>query len=71
MLDFSNYSTKSTFCDNSNKFVVGRMKDETTGVAIEEFVGLTQKMYSYLVDDNSEHKREKGVNKKKFCDNNS
>ena len=33
------------------------MKDETTGVAIKEFVKLKPKMYSFLVDDNSEHKR--------------
>ena len=39
------------------------MKDETAGVAIEEFVGLKPKMYSSLVDDNSEHKKAKGVNK--------
>ena len=29
------------------------MKDETEGVAIEEFVGLRPKMYSFLVDNNS------------------
>ena len=39
------------------------MKDATAGVAIEEFVGLKPKMYSYLVDDNSEHKKAKGVNR--------
>ena len=39
------------------------MKDETAGVVIEEFVGLKPKMYSYLVDDNSEHKKAKSVNK--------
>ena len=32
------------------------MKDETGGVAIEEFVGLKPKMYSFLVD-NSHHKK--------------
>ena len=37
------------------------MKDETAGVAIEEFVGLKPKMY--LVNDNSHHKRAKGVNR--------
>ena len=47
----------SKYYDNSNKLVVGQMKDETTGVAIEEFVGLKPKMYSYLVDDNNEHKK--------------
>ena len=35
------------------------MKDETAGVAIEEFVGLKSNMYSYLVDDNSEHEKAK------------
>ena len=39
------------------------MKDEIAGVAIKKFVGLKPKMYSYLVDDNSEHKKAKGVNK--------
>ena len=35
------------------------MKDETGGVANQEFVGLKPKMYSFLVDDNKEHKKEK------------
>ena len=39
------------------------MKDETAGVAIGEFVRLKSKMYSYLVNDNSEHKKAKGVNR--------
>ena len=34
------YSTKSKYYDDSNKLVVGKMKDETGGVAIEELVGL-------------------------------
>ena len=63
MFDFSTYQTKSKYCDNSNKLVVDKMKEETDGVAIEEFAGLKPQMYSYLVDDNSEHKKAKGVNK--------
>ena len=39
------------------------MKDETAGVAIEEFAGFKPNMNSYLVDDNSEHKKAEGVNK--------
>ena len=39
------------------------MKDETGGVAINEFFGVKPKMYSFLVDDSNEHKNEKGVNK--------
>ena len=38
------------------------MKDEADGVVIEELVGLKPKVYSYLVDDNSEHKKTKVVN---------
>ena len=47
-LDFSNYSTKSKFYDGSNKLVIGKMKNETGGVVIEEFVGLKPKMYLFL-----------------------
>ena len=32
------------------------MKDEIAGVSIEEYVGLKPNMYSYLVDDNSQHR---------------
>ena len=39
------------------------MKDETRDVAIEEFLGLKPKMYSLLVDDNSEHNKAKRVNR--------
>ena len=49
MFDCTNYLTKAKFHDNSNKFVVGKMKDETAGVAIEEFVRLKPEMYSCLV----------------------
>ena len=38
MFDFSNYSTKSKYYDNSNKLVVGKMKGEAADVAVEEFV---------------------------------
>ena len=58
MFDFSTYSTKSKYYDNPNKLVIRKMKDETGGVAIEEFVGLKPKMYSFLVDNN-EHKKQK------------
>ena len=60
MFDFSNYSTK--YYDNSNRLVIGKMKDETGGTSIEDFVWLKSKMYSFLVD-NCEHKRAKGLNK--------
>ena len=46
MFNFSNYSTKSKCYDDSNKLVIGKMKDGTGGVAIEEFVRLKPKMDS-------------------------
>ena len=57
MLDFSNYSIKSKYDYNLNKLVIGKMKDETTGVAIKGVVGLKPKMHSYVVEDSSELKR--------------
>ena len=63
MFDFSNYSTRSKYYDNSNKLVIGKMKDEIAGVETEKFVGLKPKMYSYLVHIKKEHKKAKRVNR--------
>ena len=63
MFDIGNYLTKSKYHDGSNKLVIGKMKNGTRGVAIKELVGLKPKMYSFLVDDNSEHNKAKGVNR--------
>ena len=67
MFDFSYYSAKSKHYDDSNKLVASKIKDETSGVAIEEFVWLNRKwmlkFHSIIVDDSSEHKKAKGINK--------
>ena len=39
------------------------MRQLAAGVAIEEFAWLKPKMYSYLADGNSQHKKAKGVNR--------
>ena len=39
------------------------MKDERTGAVIQKLVGLKPEMYSLLVDDISEHKKGKDVNR--------
>ena len=70
IFDFSNYSTKSKYYDDSNKLVIGKMKDETGGLATEEFVGLKVKMYSFLVG-NSKHKKSKRREEKCCCKNKS
>ena len=62
MFDFSNYSKDSKFFDDTNKKVIGKMKDEYGGVIIDEFVGLKSKMYSIKKIDGSESSTAKGVN---------
>ena len=54
MFDFSNYSIKSKYCNDSNRLAIGKMKDEIWVVMTEEFAGLKPKIYSFLVDENSE-----------------
>ena len=44
--DFSNYSKDSTFYVDTNKKVIGKMKDEYGGAIIDQFLGLKSKMYS-------------------------
>ena len=38
LLDFSNYSKDSKFLNETNKKVIGKMKDEFDGVIITKFV---------------------------------
>ena len=48
MFGFHNHSTMSKQYDDSNKLLVGKIKDETAVVAIEEFIVLKPKMYSFI-----------------------
>ena len=40
LFDFSNYAKDSKFFDETNKKVIGKMKDESKGEIIDAFVGL-------------------------------
>ena len=62
LFDFSNYSKDSIFCDDTNKKVFGKMKDEYGGVIIDQFIGLKSKMYSIKKIDGSESTTAKRVN---------
>ena len=64
LFDFSGYPKDSVYYDDSNKKVLGKMKDEFNGVTINEFVGLKSKMYSLLGKDNKEVNKAKEVNLK-------
>ena len=61
LFDFSNYSKDSKIFNETNKKVIGKMKDEFGGVIITEFVGLKSKMYSIKKIDGKEHNTAKGV----------
>ena len=61
LFDFSNYSKDSKFFDETNKKVIGKMKDEFSGVIVIEFVGLKSKMYSMKNIDGKEYNTAKGV----------
>ena len=64
LFDMSGYSLDGyRSCDNSNKKVIGKFKDETDGIPIIEFCGLRSKMYSILLDNHKEKKVGKGVKK--------
>ena len=44
LFDFSNYSKDSELFDDTNKKVIGKLKDEYGGVIIDQFIGLKSKM---------------------------
>ena len=62
LFDFSNYPKDSKFYDDTNKKVINKMKDEASGVIIDEFVGLKSKIYSIKKIDGKESNTAKGVN---------
>ena len=61
LFDFSNYLKDSKFFDETNKKVIGKIKDEFGGVIVDEFVGLKSKMYSMKKIDGKEYNAAKGV----------
>ena len=48
IFDFSNFLAKSKYYNNLNKLVIGKIKDEIGGVAIEKFIALKPKMHSFF-----------------------
>ena len=61
----SNYDDKDKILlpIGKNKKVIGLFKDELGGKITKEFVAIRAKTYSYLMDDDSEHKKAKGTKK--------
>ena len=61
--DNSDYPAESQLFDKTNKKVIGKFKDEASGIPIIEFIGLRSKMYSYLKDNQNVGKTAKGIKK--------
>ena len=49
--DFSEYPKQQPLYDETNKKVIGKMKDECADTPITEYVGLRPKLYSVLRAD--------------------
>ena len=54
MFDFSNYSKDSKLFDQTNRKVIGKMKDQSDGIVVTEFVGIKSKIYSLKKIDGKE-----------------
>jgi hypothetical protein len=66
LFDTSEYAQDHPLYSITNNKVLGKMKDETHGIPIQEFVGLRPKMYSILYTENNkqvEKKTAKGIKK--------
>ncbi|CAG2200908.1 unnamed protein product [Mytilus edulis] len=66
LFDTSEYNPEHRLYSTLNKKVLGKMKDETHGIPIQEFVGLKSKMYSLIYEENKklcEKKTAKGIKK--------
>ena len=61
--DFSDYPKDHKLHDESNKKVIGKMKDECAGTPLAEYIGLRPKLYSILRSDEQLIKKAKGVKK--------
>ena len=61
----SNYdeNDKRPLLMGMNKKVIGMFKDELGGKIMKEFFALRAKTYKYLMDDDSEKKKAKGIKK--------
>ena len=55
--DNSDYPENSPYFNKANKKVIGKFKDEASGIPITEFIGLRCKMYSYIKNNDKKKKK--------------
>ena len=65
LFDTSNYDKKDErpLPIGKNKKVIGLFKEELWGKIVTEFCTLRAKAYAYKLDDDTEHKKGKGIKK--------
>ena len=61
--DNSDYPENSPYFNIINKKVIGKFKDEASGIPVVEFIGLRSKMYSYVKDNEETTQTAKGIKK--------
>ena len=61
ILDYGFGTMTATTYDETNKKVIGKMKDQCAGTPIAEYIGLRPKLYSILRSDEQLIKKAKGV----------
>ena len=61
--DFSDYPKEHPLYNETTKKIIGKFKDECSGVAIAEYIGLRPKLYSIMRADEQVIKKAKGVKK--------
>ena len=59
--DFSDYPRNHRLWNDDNKKKIGVFKDETLSIPIREFVGICPKVYSILIDNDSNKSTMKGI----------
>ena len=64
LYDFSEYSKDHKCYDETNKKVIGKMKDETKGNLVRVFIALRSKMYSLIIDNRTLTQNNKPEEKK-------
>ena len=62
LFDFRNYLHDSKFFDPDNEKLVGKMKNESKGKIIYDFIRLKSKMYSIKDVDGKNNKRGREIN---------
>ena len=61
--DFSDYPYNHHLYSKKNKKVIGKMKDESNSITLEEFIGLRPKCYSFLFNGEVKNNTIKSTNR--------